>query len=403
MLQTKCNDAANNCNNDLQLSRYEEIVQRYKDPIRAMVHRTLEVYVDEAFEEFIGDKIGVYVPRASDNKVVKEYRNGYRYIKHGVVGMLALEDIRVPRNRAGGFKPAILSRIREQIGTIALLVSSLYINGVSTRKIRRSLEKAGITLPGISKSSVSRAVKTLVQEYIAWINRPITRKFIYIQVDTVYITVKKLANTRLGIMIAIGIDEDGHKEVLYFRIGTEKTIHSDEVFQNLIQRGLDVNAVKLVTTDGARGPINSIIAVFGEERLQRCVVHRTENILKKCPKNIRGEIKAKLQRLWNCETRLEAEQCLERLHNEYHAIAPKAIECLLSDKDKLFRYLSFPVNHHKTIRNTNLIERVIREVRRRTKVMDNVLDNEYSVYAVMTGIFQEQNYSWNKKSHWSSK
>jgi transposase-like protein len=114
-------------------------------------------------------------------------------------------------------------------------------------------------------------------------------------------------------------------------------------------------------------------------------------------------MKAKLQRLWNCETRLEAEQYLERLHNEYYAIAPKAIECLLHDKDNLFRYLSFPVNHRKTIRNTNLIERVIREVRRRTKVMDNVLDNEYSVYAVMTGIFNEQNHRWNKKSHWSSK
>ncbi|MDH7553001.1 MAG: transposase [Spirochaetota bacterium] len=68
-----------------------------------------------------------------------------------------------------------------------------------------------------------------------------------------------------------------------------------------------------------------------------------------------------------------------------------------------FRYFAFPIKHRKTLRNTNLIERVIREVRRRTKVMDNVIENEYSVYALMTGIFQEQNERWNKKSHWSGK
>jgi len=403
MLQSKYTYGENNCNNNLLVSRYEEIVQQYEDPIRAMVHRTLEVYIEKAFEEFIGGNIGKYLHRAGDGKIVKEYRNGYRYMKHCSIGMLPLTGIRIPRNRAGGFKPEILRHIREHIGKIAVLVSSLYINGLSTRKIRRSLERAGITLPGVSKSSVSRAVKQLVQEYIAWINRPITRKFIYIQVDTVYISLKQWRKTRLGVMIAIGVDEDGHKEVLYFRIGTEKTIQSDELFHNLIKRGLDVNAVQLVTTDGARGPIHSIMTIFGEKKLQRCTVHKTENILKKCPKNVKEELKAKLHRLWNSTTRLEAEEFLKEICVEYSAKAPKAIKCLVEDKEHLLRYFAFPIKHRKTIRNTNLIERVIREVRRRTKVMDNVIENEYSVYALMTGIFQEQNERWNKKSHWSSK
>jgi transposase-like protein len=403
MPQAKYKQCDYNFKKDFLSSRYEEIVRQYEDPIKAMVHRALEVYIEEAFEEFIRGKIGTYVTRSVDGKEVKEYRNGYRYIKHGVIEGLSLEQIRVPRNRAGGFRPGLLDRLREEICKVGLLASLLYINGLSTRKIRGSLDKAGIKFRGLSKSNVSRMVKNLVEEYVEWINRPITRKFIYIQVDTVYVKVKKLSNTRLGIMIAIGIDESGYKEVLYFQIGTEKTIQSDKLFQNLIRRGLDVNAVKLVTTDGARGPINSIIALFGEEKLQRCVVHKTENILKKCPKNIKGEMKAKLQRLWDCETHLEAQQYIELLCKDYEAIAPKAIACLLSDKDYLFKYLSFPMEHRKAIRNTNLIERVIREVRRRTKVMDNVLDNEYSVYALMTGIFQEQNERWNKKSHWSSK
>ena len=404
MLQTQYNDAQDFCKKEFTQNRFEELVQQYEDFIKALVHRSCELYVEEAFEEFIREKIGKHVKRSSDGKMVMEYRNGYRYIKHGIIGTIALSNIRVPRNRAGGFRCEILRDIREQASKIALLISSLYVNGISTRKMKRSFERAGITLPGLSRSNVSRAVRQLVQEYIAWINRPITRKFIYIQIDTVYIRARKLGNTRLGVMIAIGIDEDGHKEVLYFRIvGTEKTIQTDEVFQNLIRRGLDIQAVQLVTTDGSKGPISSICALFGEEKLQRCTVHKTENVVSKCPKNLREEVKAKLHRLWNCETLLEAEQFLETIHAEYSAIAPKAMECLYVDKEHLFRYLQFPVSHRKTIRNTNLIERVIREVRRRTKVMDNVLDNEYSLYALMTGIFQEQNERWNNKSHWSRK
>lgn len=77
------------------------------------------------------------------------------------------------------------------------------------------------------------------------------------------------------------IDEDGQKEVLYFRLGTEKTIESDEVFQNLLQRRLDIDAVQLVSIDGAKGPSQSIRAVFGEDKLQHFKVHKTENILGK--------------------------------------------------------------------------------------------------------------------------
>ncbi|MGB4269687.1 MAG: IS256 family transposase [Spirochaetota bacterium] len=404
MLQTQYTNAQDFCKKEFTQNRFEELVQQYEDAIKALAHRAFETYIEAAFEEFISGKIGKLIKRTSDGKMVTEYRNGYRYIKHGVIGTMALSNIRIPRNRAGGFRPEILKRIRKQVSTIALLISSLYINGISTRKIRRSLERAGIKLPGVSRSTVSRAVRQLVHEYILWINRPITRTFIYIQVDTVYLSTRKLGNSRLGVMIAVGIDDTGHKEVLYFRVvGSEKTIQSDEVFQNLICRGLDIHAVQLVTTDGARGPIHSICALFGEEKLQRCIVHKTENVIAKCPKNLREEVKVKVQRLWNCETLLEAEQYLETIRAEYGAIAPKAIECLYDDRKHIFRYLSFPVSHRKTIRNTNLIERVIREVRRRTKVMDNVMGNEYSLYALMTGIFQEQNERWNKKSHWSRK
>jgi transposase-like protein len=387
------------CNEKIEKSRFEELVQLYEDPVRATVHRVLEEFVEGAFRDFMGDRSGAVVERASDGKPITDYRNGHRLVKQVPIDTLILRDFKMPRNRAGGFKTELIQRFRRRAGRLAELALDLYVNGISTRKVRRNFERLGIKVSGLSKSTVSNISKELIREYLRWSNRPIRRDYKYFQVDTVYIRVRKSSKRKVGTMIVIGIGEDGHKEVLHFTIGNESARHFDEVLQSLIRRGLNTQSMSLVTTDGAKGPIKSIGDHFGRDKVQRCTVHKTENIIEKCPTNLRDELKAKLQRLWNMPSRLEAERYLETLESEYGSIASKAIECLCEDKEDLFRYFAFPDEHRKTIRNTNLIERVIREVRRRTKVMDS-LDNEYGCYGILMGIVREQNERWSNRSHW---
>ena len=387
------------CNEKTETSRFDELLQNYEDPVRAIVHRVLEEYVEGAFREFIGVRKGTVVERASDGKPVTDYRNGYRTVKQVPIDTLILNNFKVPRNRAGGFTHELIRRFRRRAGRLAELALELYINGVSTRKVRRSFERLGVKISGLSKSTVSNISKDLMKEYLKWSNRPIRRDYAYLQVDTVYIRVRKSSKRKVGTMIVIGIGEDGHKEVLHFTIGTESARHFDEVLQSLIRRGLNTKSIHLVTTDGAKGPIKSIVDHFGPEVLQRCTVHKTENIMEKCPTNLRDELNAKLQRLFNMPSRLEADQYMDTLRAEYGHIAVRAIGCLWEDREELLRYFGFPDEHRKTIRNTNLIERVIREVRRRTKVMDS-LDNEYGCYGILMGIVREQNERWSKRSHW---
>lgn len=387
------------CNEKNDKSRFEELLQNYEDPVRAIVHRILEEYVEGAFQEFMGGRSGAVVERSSDGKPIKDYRNGYRTVKQVPIDTLLLQNFKMPRNRAGGFKTELIQRFRRRAGRLAELALELYVNGVSTRKVRRNFERLGVKVSGLSKSTVSSISKDLMKEYLKWSNRPIRREYAYIQVDTVYIRVRKSSKRKVGTMIVIGIGDDGHKEVLHFTIGTESARHFDEVLQSLIKRGLKTNSIRLVTTDGAKGPIKSIIDHFGPEVLQRCTVHKTENIMEKCPTNLRDELKAKLQRLFNMPSQLEAEQYMNNLRAEYEHIAARAIGCLWEDREELLRYFGFPDEHRKTIRNTNLIERVIREVRRRTKVMDS-LDNEYGCYGILMGIVREQNERWSKRSHW---
>jgi len=386
-------------NEKIKNSRLEELLHHYKDPVRSIVHQVLERFVQESFEEFMGDRIGNRVIRDSDKKEVIDYKNGYRTVKQAMIDTLILENMKIPRNRAGGFQPEILEAGKRKAGKLAHLALELFVNGVSTRKVRRAFEKAGMKISGLSKSTVSHISKDLMKEYLSWINRPIKEKYKYLQADAVYSKVRKNSKKRIGTLILIGIREDGFKEVLHFTLGTESESNFDEALQSLIRRGLDIDAVELITLDGAKGPINSARSHFGKNRVQRCIIHKQKNILDKCPKNIKDELKAKLQRLWNMTTRLEAEKFLEVIKNEYWNIARNSIECLLVDKEDLFRYFDFDENHRKTIRNTNLIERVIRETRRRTKVMDT-LDNEYGVYGILMGVIREQNERWTYKSHW---
>ena len=386
-----------NCKN--KTSRLDELVQQYEDPVKALVHKLLEEYVEQSFQEFMGDRIGQIIERESDGKAIKDYRNGYRQVNQAVVDSLVMNNFRIPRNRAGGFKTNIFAKLGRRAGIFAQLAKELYVNGVSTRKVRRSFEQTGMKISGLSKSTVSSIAKDLLKEYLQWINRPLTDTFCYLQADGVYVNVRKTSSRKQGTLLVSGITAKGQKEVLYFTLGNESRVNFDEVLQNLIRRGLQTEHVRMVTVDGAKGPISSVIDHFGKNKLQRCTVHKTRNILDVCPKNLKDELKAKLQRLWNQSSKLEAERYLEQLVDEYGATAKNSIDSLINDKDDLFRYFDFPEEHRKTIRNTNLIERVIYEVRRRTKVM-NTIDTEKGCYGILMGIVREQNERWSKRSHW---
>ena len=399
MLAYKLADHEEDGNTKTETSRFDTLVQQYENPIKATVHLMLEEMVESAFQEFMGTRIGKPVSRVKDGKEIIDYRNGYRQVKQAVVDTLILTDFQVPRNRAGGFRPMILEQGRRKAGAFAHLAKELFVNGLSTRKIRRAFERAGMKISGLSRTTVSSILEELQQEYLQWINRPITGTFDYLQADGVYLVKGKGASIKAGTTIIIGIRSTGEKEVLYFTMGNESERNFDEILQRLISRGLDTKAVKLVTTDGAKGPIASIMQHFGEEKLQRCVIHKTRNIIEKTPLALRDELKAKLGRLWNQPSLLDAQEFLKQLKEEYSSKAQKAIDCLAVDEESLLRFYSFTESHRKTIRNTNLIERVIRETRRRTKVIDRI-DNEFTCYRILMGVIREQNVRWAHKSHW---
>lgn len=380
-------------------SQFEELIQQYGDPVRGIIHHLLEEFVRAEFDQFMGPRVGQLIVRDTDGKPVYDYRNGDRVVKQLVVDTLVLNDFRIPRNRAGGFQSQVISRSRRRAGKLAKLAMEMFAHGLGLRRVRRTFERVGVKVSGLSRSSVDRIARDLKDEYFKWSNRKITGNFQYLQADAVYLKVRRKRPQKPGTLMFVGIRPDGKKEVLHFTMGPESERSFDEALQNLLNRGLNPEKVDLITLDGAAGPLKSAASIFGEGKIQRCTVHKTRNILEKTPLALRDELKAKLDRLWNQSSKLEAEKFLDKLIEEYEKLAPNAMACLLEDRNSLLRFLESPASHRKTIRTTNLIERVIREVRRRTKVMDT-LDNENGAYRIVMAVVREQNERWTKKSHW---
>lgn len=129
------------------------MVQQYEDPVKALVHKLLEEYVEQSFQEFMGDRIGQIIERESDGKAIKDYRKGYHQVNQAVVDSLVMDNFRILRNRAGGFKTNIFAKLGRRAGIFAQLAKELYVDGVSTRNVRRSFDKTGMKISGLCPTS----------------------------------------------------------------------------------------------------------------------------------------------------------------------------------------------------------------------------------------------------------
>lgn len=366
-----------------------ELLDQYQDPIRAIAHQSLERFVEEEIEAFIANK-----------GIEGDKRNGYRIRKEIFTECGPFRDIQIPRNRAGGFVSRILPRFKRRAKKIRSMISALFIEGMGTRRIRRALGRVWGKVGNLSAATVSRITQDLVGDYTRWINRPIEKTFEYVLFDGVGYRIRRTRMSHEIALVALGITNKGEKEILDFTMVTrEKEVTYDELIRRMLKRGLDPKKVKLALGDGNGGLAKSARNVFGEKKFQRCTVHKTRNVMDVTPKAYRAELKAKLDRMFNAESRLDAQEQYKAFIEEYRPSFPNAVASLEEGGEDLFRYYDFPARHWKTIRNTNLIERTFKEIRRRTKPMEN-LNDEFNGLKVIYGITTITNESWAGRSHW---
>ena len=302
-------------------------------------------------------------------------RNGY-LPERSILSSVGPLQIRQPRvddrklreEKGEGFSSQILPKYMRRTPSLDTLVPALYLRGISTQDFPTALASIlGEHAKGLSSGTVVRLKEKWQDEYSEWARRDLSKKkYVYIWADGVYFNVR-LTSASPCILVIIGADENGRKELIAVQDGVrESDISWKQLLLGLRDRGLQAGP-ELAIADGALGFWKALGQVYPHCRHQRCWVHKTANILDKLPKSVHPSAKKLIHEMYMSDTRENALKAYDRFIATYEDKYPKAVLCLRKDKDQLFTFYDFPAAHWQHIRTTNPIESTFATVRLRTR------------------------------------
>lgn len=372
-----------------QSQREEEESQRLSiaELVRAGARIMLETALEVEIEEFLGRS---RYQRGGRKR--QGYRNGTseRNVKT-LAGQITLRKPKV-RDTEEPFESKILRAWQRRCTELSAMIPGLYLEGLSTRDFKRA---CGVFWgeAGLSRSTISRLNKRLHEEFAVWRERDLSEEgLVFLYLDGHYSGVRFGTGEKEAVLVAHGIRKDGSRSVLSIRMGgRESTASWAEVLHDLDARGLP--RPLLVISDGNPGLIRAVKEVWPDMPRQRCVEHRTRNILDKVPKSRRKEVRKALMAIWHADDLQEACEAAESFVRKYGQRYEAATECLLECLSDCLTFFRFPKKYHKRIRTSNPLERTFKEVRRRTRVVGR-FPTEGSALAVIYGILTMESTKW---------
>jgi len=306
----------------------------------------------------------------------------------------------VPQVREGGFYPSALEKgLRSERALVAAL-AEMYVQGVSTRKVKSITEE----LCGVEFSAmqVSRATAQLDQALQEWRERPLG-EITYLYVDARYEKVREAGQVRdEAVLVASGITPQGERQVLGVSVSlSEHETHWKAFLKGLKDRGM--HGIQLVISDDHQGLGAARRAILGSVPWQRCQFHLQQNAQSYVPRQaMRYEVAADIRNMFNAPDKTTAEQYLQAAIQKYALTAPRLSAWLEENLAEGFTVFDFPLEHCRSIRTTNSLERINKEIRRRTRVV-GVFPNESSCLRLISAILMEISEEWQIGKHYCSR
>jgi len=357
------------------------------DPQGDFLKEGVRLLAQLAMEVEVGQKAGAGRYERSDER--KTYRNGYRERPWQTrVGEIALE---IPRVREGSYYPSLLEPRRRSEQALLAVVQSAYVEGVSVRKVDHLLQSLGLT--GMDKSEVSRICAELDQTVEEWRQRPLEGSYPYVWLDALYLKVR--SNHRIisqALVVAIGAKETGERELLGFALGpSEEEAFWLEFLRWLMRRGL--KGVQLVISDAHEGLRSAIAQVLVGASWQRCRVHFMRNVLSHIPKANKSVVAAALRTIFAQSDRSSAGEQLAEVVGALRPRWPQAAQLVQEAAEEVLAYMAFPQEHWTRIYSTNPLERLNKEIKRRTNVV-GIFPNEPSVIRLVGAVLLDYTDEW---------
>jgi putative transposase len=352
------------------------------DFLRESLLWVVQQLMEAEVSELVGAARG---ERAPEERLT--HRNGYRARTWATrAGEI---ELAIPKLRRGSYFPSFLEPRRRSEQALVSVVQEAYVAGVSTRKVDQVVESLGLR---ISKSEVSRICAGLDEQVEAFRNRPLEGRYPYLWLDA---KVEKVRDggrvVRKALVLAYGVHESGYREVIGLDVGEAETEAFWRSFlRSLVERGL--SGVQLVVSDAHAGLKKAIGQVLGCP-WQRCSVHFLREALGHARREQQPMLAALLRPIFNAEdceqARAQVTAALERLEGPL----PKINELLAEAEDDLLAFYAFPPDHWPKLRSTNPLERVNREIGRRTDVV-GIFPNDRSLIRLAASVVIEQNDEW---------
>jgi putative transposase len=316
-------------------------------------------------------------------------RNGYRRRDWDTrVGTL---DLAIPKLRTGSYFPSWLEPRRRAEQALIGVIAEAYVQGVSTRKVEALVQALGIA--GISASEVSRLCGSLDEQVTAFRTRRLDARYPYLWLDARYEYVREDHRVQaMAVIVAYGVRDDGVREVLGVDIGPSEDVALWRAFlQGLVARGL--RGVRLVTSDAHRGLKQAIREVFVGAGWQRCRVHFMRNVIAQVAKGAQAMVAATVRTIFEQPDRAAARAQLRQVCATLQERFPKVVALLEEAEGEVLTFYDFPREHWRQVYSTNPLERLNKELRRRSAVV-GIFPNRASVIRLFGALLAEQTEEW---------
>ena len=357
--------------------------EEFRQHLRCLAVSAVQVLIEQVMREELEQCIGASWGECTPTR--RGYRNG-SYTRDLVSSTGRIEDLKVPRDRAGAFHTQVFERYGRYEPEVAEALTEMFVSGTSTHKVGKVAEKLLGAAP--SASAVSRLNQTLTEQYEAWRERPLQTHYRVVYLDGIHFTVRHGEKTDSTIILtALGVDLEGNKDVLALRACAEEDKDGWTcLLQDLRSRG--VSEIDLMVTDGHDGLLAAVGALFPATPRQRCLVHKQRNVMNAIPHREQKEVATELAGIWKQEKKEDALINLAAFKAKYRQRYPEAVRSLIEDEEHLLTFYAFPPVMHRYIRSTNAIESFFSNVRQRTDQID-AFTTETSCLTIVWAVMQD--------------
>lgn len=352
--------------------------------VRQVVSSTLNQLLNAEMELFLGSE------KQAGNK-----RNGFREKEYTLKGIGTLR-VRIPKDRQGEFSSCIIPAHERVDPRLRADMAILHLAGISTRTL--SMISKRLLGVEVSKDTISASLDAIKDEAQAWLKRPLREDYWALYVDGTNFKLQRAGTTeREPLLVVLGVTKSNHRSVIAIEPGVRDDVNAwRAVFRELKARGLSASAVRIGIMDGLPGLESLFREEFPNAVTARCWFHAMRNIMAKCPARFEEIFKKMAHKVMYATSENDAREAFAALTEAFRDSAPNAVRCLQKDLDSLLVHYRFEERFWQALKTTNAIERINKEYKRRTKIMESL--GESTLKAVVTFVSLRLEMGWRMHS-----